>query len=120
MNLNFLQDLIIECGRYLAMSQSFPGIPNNQPSQNAIVHQIKVNPYLFNVAGRCQQIYGQCISQKLLYLTPTDYQDFTDMIQSAKKAFYWTQNGQHMYHQLLNDIRRYVTLSSLNSDFAMS
>ena len=91
------------------MSQSFPGIPNNQPSQNAIVHQIRLNPHLLQLAGRCQQTFYECIRQKLLYLTPTDYQEFTDMIQSAKKAFYWTQQGQHLYQTLLNEIRRYET-----------
>ena len=48
-----------------------------------------------------------------MYLQPTDYDDFTQIICQAKKAFFWTQMGVQCYQELLNNIKRYVWIYAL-------
>ena len=116
----YLQDLTYECGKYLAMPQSFPGLPQaHTPSHQSIVHQIRNNPHLFTLAATCQRYYQHCIGQKLMYLQPTDYDDFTQIICQAKKAFFWTQMGVQCYQELLNNIKRYIWFFYLFEFYAL-
>lgn len=102
-----LQDLAYECGKYLAMSQSFPGIPPPQtPSYQSIVQQIRSHPQLTQLVNRCYQTYYQCIHQRLYHLTSSDYEEFVNVLLHAKRAFHWTQEGVAAFSQLLQSIRR--------------
>jgi len=113
-----LQDLTYECGKYLAMPQSFPGLPQaHTPSHQSIVHQIRNNPHLFTLAATCQRYYQHCIGQKLMYLQPTDYDDFTQIICQAKKAFFWTQMGVQCYQELLNNIKRNKACKKMPTEY---
>jgi len=113
-----LQDLTYECGKYLAMPQSFPGLPQaHTPSTHSIVQQIRSNPHLYTLAHTCQRYYQHCIGQKLMYLTPTDYEEFTQIICQAKKAFGWTQMGVQIYNDLLNNIKRNKACKKMPSEY---
>jgi len=117
-----LQDLTYECAKYLATPQSFPGLPitHTTPTPTSIIHQIRTTPHqspLGRLAYHCQHYYQDCISQKLLYLTPADYEEFTQIICHAKKAFSWTQIGLQFYQQLLNNIKRNKACKKMPSEY---
>merc|ERR1719340_352379 len=73
---------------------------------NAVIHQIRTQPYLTSLVQRCYQMYYQCIHQRLYHLTPAEYEDFTGIILHARKAFLWTASGANEFQNLLNSLRR--------------
>jgi len=111
-----LQDLTWECGCFFAGSP--PGTGSSAGSQqhssaasqqlfvNAVIQQIRTQPYLTAIAQKCYQTYYQSIHQKIYHLTPGEYDDFTSIILHARKAFLWTGNGQNEFQNLLSSLRR--------------
>lgn len=104
-----LQDLTWDCGCFLAAVPAGTGSSAGSSSQhhiNAVVQQIRTQPYLTSLAQKCYQMYYQCIHQRLYHLTPAEYEDFTAIILHARKAFMWTASGQNEFQNLLSSLRR--------------
>lgn len=57
---------------------------------------------------KCQQMYIQCMHQKLYHLTPADYEDFVSIVCAARAAFQITPEGSAQFKEWLQSIRRYV------------
>jgi len=102
-----LQDLTWDCGCFLsAVPVSTGGGSAAQHQVNAVIQQIRTQPYLTSLAQKCYQMYYQCIHQRLYHLTPAEYEDFTAIILHARKAFMWTASGQNEFQNLLSSLRR--------------
>ena len=100
-----LQELTWDCGCYLSnVAVTTSNVPGSQQS-NAVIHQIRTQPYLTSLVQRCYQVgtgkswkrksnfdnfylqmYYQCIHQRLYHLTPAEYEDFTGIILHARKV----------------------------------
>lgn len=50
--------------------------------------------------------YIQCIHQKLYQLTSADYEEFSNIILSARAAFHLTPEGNAQFKDWLQSIRR--------------
>merc|ERR1719450_281009 len=102
-----LQDLTWDCGCFLAaVPVPTGGGSTAQHQVNAVIQQIRTQPYLTSLAQKCYQMYYQCIHQRLYHLTPAEYEDFTAIILHARKAFMWTASGQNEFQNLLSSLRR--------------
>ncbi|XP_055618684.1 zinc finger SWIM domain-containing protein 8 homolog [Toxorhynchites rutilus septentrionalis] len=55
---------------------------------------------------KCQQMYIQCIHQKLYHLTVSDYEECTSTIMSARNAFQITPEGSAQFKDWLQSIKR--------------
>ncbi|XP_053949230.1 zinc finger SWIM domain-containing protein 8 homolog, partial [Anastrepha ludens] len=55
---------------------------------------------------KCQQMYIQCIHQKLYHLTQADYEDFASIILAARAAFQITPEGSGQFKDWLQSIKR--------------
>ncbi|CAB3372525.1 Hypothetical predicted protein [Cloeon dipterum] len=55
---------------------------------------------------KCQQMYIQCLHQKLYHLTSTDYEEFVGIVVSARLAFQITPDGNAQFKEWLQSIRR--------------
>ena len=51
--------------------------------------------------------YIQCMHQKLYHLTTADYEDFVNIVCSARAAFQITPEGNTQFKEWLQSIRRY-------------
>lgn len=56
---------------------------------------------------KCQQMYIQCLHQKLYHLTPSDYEDFVNIVCIARAAFQITAEGSAQFKEWLQSIKRY-------------
>jgi len=101
-----LQDLTWDCGCFLAGESTSSAASNQNHHYNAVVSQIRSQPYLTSLAQKCYQTYYQCIHQKLYHVTPAEYDDFTQIILHARKAFMWTAGGNNEFQNLLSSLRR--------------
>lgn len=55
----------------------------------------------------CVHRYIQCMHQKLYHLTTADYEDFVNIVCSARAAFQITPEGNTQFKEWLQSIRRY-------------
>ncbi|CAG9559710.1 unnamed protein product [Danaus chrysippus] len=55
---------------------------------------------------KCQQMYIQCIHQKLYHLTPVEYEEFVGIVLSARTAFQLTPEGNTQFKEWLASLRR--------------
>lgn len=101
-----LQELTWDCGCYLSNVAISTSNASGSQQSNAVIHQIRTQPYLTSLVQKCYQMYYQCIHQRLYHLTPAEYEDFTGIILHARKAFMWTQSGQNEFQNLLSSLRR--------------
>ncbi|KAJ8948389.1 hypothetical protein NQ314_008429 [Rhamnusium bicolor] len=90
-----LHDVAIEAAQYLS---------RNNPS---LVMQHLRNA-LTPLVQKCQQMYIQCMHQKLYHLTSADYEDFVSIVCAARAAFQITPDGTTQFKEWLQSIRRYV------------
>ncbi|XP_055526580.1 zinc finger SWIM domain-containing protein 8 homolog [Wyeomyia smithii] len=88
-----LHEVAIESAHYL--SRNNPGL----------VMQHLRTP-LAPLMQKCQQMYIQCIHQKLYHLTVADYEEFTSTILSARNAFQITPEGTAQFKDWLQSIKR--------------
>uniref|UniRef100_A0A1I8MWL1 SWIM-type domain-containing protein n=1 Tax=Musca domestica TaxID=7370 RepID=A0A1I8MWL1_MUSDO len=88
-----LHDVAIESAHYL-------GRNNHQ-----LVMQ-HLRSALTPLVQKCQQMYIQCIHQKLYHLTPADYEDFASIIVAARAAFQITPEGSAQFKDWLQSIKR--------------
>lgn len=90
-----LHDVAMESAQYLS---------RNNPS---LVIQHLRNA-LTPLVQKCQQMYIQCMHQKLYHLTPADYEDFVNIVCVARTAFQITAEGSAQFKEWLQSIKRYV------------
>ncbi|CAH2254504.1 jg25683 [Pararge aegeria aegeria] len=55
---------------------------------------------------KCQQMYIQCIHQKLYHLTSVEYEEFVGIVLSARTAFQLTPEGNTQFKEWLASLRR--------------
>lgn len=55
---------------------------------------------------KCQQMYIQCLHQKLYHLTTSDYEDFVNIVCAARAAFQITPEGAQQFKEWLQSIKR--------------
>ncbi|XP_025832441.1 zinc finger SWIM domain-containing protein 8 isoform X3 [Agrilus planipennis] len=88
-----LHDVAIESAQYLS---------RNNP---ALVMQ-HLRTALAPLVQKCQQMYIQCMHQKLYHLMPNDYEEFVSIVCSARAAFQITPEGSTQFKEWLQSIRR--------------
>ncbi|XP_034174231.1 zinc finger SWIM domain-containing dorado isoform X1 [Osmia lignaria lignaria] len=89
-----LHDVALEAAVYLA---------RNNP---ALVLQHLRSAPLAPLVHKCQQMYIQCMHQKLYHLTGGDYEDFVNIVCEAKAAFHITPEGHAQFKDWLQSIKR--------------
>ncbi|KAH8367889.1 hypothetical protein KR084_003898 [Drosophila pseudotakahashii] len=88
-----LHDVAIESAHYL-------GRNNHQ-----LVMQ-HLRSALTPLVQKCQQMYIQCIHQKLYHLTQGDYEEFASIVVAARAAFQITPEGSAQFKDWLQSIKR--------------
>ncbi|XP_061767029.1 zinc finger SWIM domain-containing protein 8 isoform X2 [Nerophis ophidion] len=63
-------------------------------------------PAFHQLVQRCQQSYLQYIHHRLIHLTPADYDDFVNIIRSARGAFCLTPVGVMQFNDVLQNLKR--------------
>ncbi|KOC70003.1 Zinc finger SWIM domain-containing protein KIAA0913, partial [Habropoda laboriosa] len=89
-----LHDLAVEAALYLA---------RNNP---ALMLQHLRCPFLAPLVSKCQQMYFQCLHQKLYHLTTGEYEDFVSVVRAARAAFHITPEGHVQFKEWLQSIKR--------------
>ncbi|XP_069741460.1 zinc finger SWIM domain-containing protein 8 isoform X2 [Narcine bancroftii] len=72
----------------------------------AHIHTHLRTPAFHQLVQRCQQAYMQCIQYRLYHLTPADYDDFMNIIRSARSAFCLTPVGMMQFNEILQNLKR--------------
>ncbi|XP_058882271.1 zinc finger SWIM domain-containing protein 8-like isoform X1 [Acipenser ruthenus] len=72
----------------------------------AHVHAHLRMPAFHQLVQRCQQAYLQYIHHRLIHLTPADYDDFVNIIRSARSAFCLTPVGMMQFNDVLQNLKR--------------
>ncbi|CAF93149.1 unnamed protein product [Tetraodon nigroviridis] len=72
----------------------------------AHVHAHLRTPAFHQLVQRCQQAYLQYIHHRLIHLTPADYDDFVNIIRSARSAFCLTPVGMMQFNDVLQNLKR--------------
>ncbi|CAL8298206.1 unnamed protein product [Merluccius merluccius] len=72
----------------------------------AHIHAHLRMPAFHQLVQRCQQAYLQYIHHRLIHLTPADYDDFVNIIRSARGAFCLTPVGMMQFNDVLQNLKR--------------
>ncbi|XP_056147888.1 zinc finger SWIM domain-containing protein 8 isoform X2 [Lampris incognitus] len=72
----------------------------------AHIHAHLRTPAFHQLVQRCQQSYLQYIHHRLIHLTPADYDDFVNIIRSARGAFCLTPVGMMQFNDVLQNLKR--------------
>ncbi|XP_066258145.1 zinc finger SWIM domain-containing protein 8 homolog isoform X3 [Euwallacea similis] len=88
-----LHDVAIEAAQHL--SRNNPGL---------VMQHLRTA--LLPLVNKCQQMYIQCMHQKLYHLTTADYEDFVSIVLAARAAFQITPEGNVQFKEWLSSIRR--------------
>ncbi|KAF5300151.1 hypothetical protein FQR65_LT09242 [Abscondita terminalis] len=98
-----LHDVAIESAQYL--SRHNPGL---------VMQHLRTT--LTPLVQKCQQMYIQCMHQKLYHLTPADYEEFVSIVCVARAAFQITPEGTAQFKEWLQSIRRVSQEQAEESD----
>ena len=71
----------------------------------AWVYQNPRSP-LAPLVQKCQQMYFQCLHQKLYHITVSEYDDFVSIVCTARQAFHLTPDGGSQFKEWLQNLRR--------------
>ncbi|XP_014289772.1 zinc finger SWIM domain-containing protein 8 homolog [Halyomorpha halys] len=88
-----LHDVAIEAAHYLA---------RNNPT--LVMQHLRSS--LTPLVQKCQQMYIQCLHQKLYHLSSAEYDEFLNLVLSARAAFQITPEGSQQFKEWLQSIRR--------------
>ncbi|XP_057703392.1 zinc finger SWIM domain-containing protein 8 isoform X2 [Corythoichthys intestinalis] len=72
----------------------------------AHIHAHLRTPAFHQLVQRCQQSFLQYIHHRLIHLTPADYDDFVNIIRSARGAFCLTPVGVMQLNDILQNLKR--------------
>ncbi|ODM95377.1 Zinc finger SWIM domain-containing protein 8 [Orchesella cincta] len=77
-------------------------------SRNNNLSWVYTNPRspLAPLVQKCQQMYFQCLHQKLYHITLADYEDFVSIVCTARQAFHLTPDGVSQFKEWLQNLRR--------------
>ncbi|EGI60930.1 Zinc finger SWIM domain-containing protein [Acromyrmex echinatior] len=89
-----LHHVALEAAQYLA---------RNNP---ALIIQHLRSALLAPLVHKCQQMYIQCMHQKLYHLTATDYEEFANIVCAARAAFQINPEGNTQFKEWLQSIKR--------------
>ncbi|XP_049870300.1 zinc finger SWIM domain-containing protein 8 homolog [Pectinophora gossypiella] len=89
-----LYELCVESAHWLA---------RGGPHQLVMQH---LRGTLAPLVQKCQQMYIQCIHQKLYHLTAVEYEEFVSIVLSARTAFQLTPEGNTQFKEWLASLRR--------------
>lgn len=89
-----LHEIVLEAGHYLARSASTP-LPTPMRSH-----------LLTPLIQKCQQMFIACTHFKMYHITPGEYEEFVNIIRSARSAFQLTPGGMVQFNELLQSLRR--------------
>ncbi|XP_024943377.1 zinc finger SWIM domain-containing protein 8 isoform X1 [Cephus cinctus] len=89
-----LHDVALEAAHYLSRSNP------------ALVLQHLRSALLAPLVHKCQQMYIQCMHQKLYHLMSGDYEDFANVVCAARAAFHITPDGHTQFKEWLQSIKR--------------
>ncbi|XP_032453263.1 zinc finger SWIM domain-containing protein 8 isoform X6 [Nasonia vitripennis] len=105
-----LHDVALEAAFYLS---------RNNPT---LVIQHLRSALLAPLVHKCQQMYIQCMHQKLYHLSTPDYEDFASIVRAARAAFHITPEGHTQFKEWLQSIKSFSTRcrsQSCNKDLWM-
>uniref|UniRef100_A0A146L3I4 Zinc finger SWIM domain-containing protein KIAA0913 n=1 Tax=Lygus hesperus TaxID=30085 RepID=A0A146L3I4_LYGHE len=88
-----LHDVALEAAHYLA---------RNNPA--LVLQHLRTS--LTPLVQKCQQMYIQCLHQKLYHLSTAEYDEFINIVLSARAAFHITPEGAQQFKEWLQSIRR--------------
>ncbi|CAB0008630.1 unnamed protein product [Nesidiocoris tenuis] len=88
-----LHDVALEAAHYLA---------RNNPA--LILQHLRTT--LTPLVQKCQQMYIQCLHQKLYHLSSAEHDEFINIVLSARAAFHITPEGAQQFKEWLQSIRR--------------
>ncbi|KAK9507025.1 hypothetical protein O3M35_008857 [Rhynocoris fuscipes] len=88
-----LHDVAIESAHFLARS-----------NPSVALHHLRTT--LTPIVQKCQQMYIQCLHQKLYHLSTAEYDEFVGIVISARAAFQITPEGTQQFKEWLQSIRR--------------
>lgn len=88
-----LHHVAIEAAHYLA---------RNNPT--LVMQHLRSS--LTPLVQKCQQMYIQCLHQKLYHLSCAEYDEFINIVRSARTAFQITPEGSQQFKEWLQSIRR--------------
>ncbi|KMQ94255.1 zinc finger swim domain-containing protein [Lasius niger] len=89
-----LHHVALEAAQYLA---------RNNP---ALIVQHLRSALLAPLVHKCQQMYIQCMHQKLYHLTAGDYEEFASIVCAARAAFQINPEGNTQFKEWLQSIKR--------------
>ncbi|KAF8796402.1 Zinc finger SWIM domain-containing protein 8 [Argiope bruennichi] len=89
-----LHEIVVEAAQYLARSSTTP-LP--QPLRSHL---------LTPLIQKCQQMFTACTHFKMYHITPAEYDEFVNIIRSARTAFQLTPGGMVQFNELLQSLRR--------------
>ncbi|XP_032671069.1 zinc finger SWIM domain-containing protein 8 isoform X2 [Odontomachus brunneus] len=89
-----LHHVALEAAQYLA---------RNNP---ALILQHLRSALLAPLVHKCQQMYIQCMHQKLYHLTSSDYEEFASVVCAARAAFQINPEGNTQFKEWLQSIKR--------------
>ncbi|XP_020294167.1 zinc finger SWIM domain-containing protein 8 [Pseudomyrmex gracilis] len=89
-----LHQVILEAAQYLA---------RNNP---ALIIQHLRSALLSPMIHKCQQMYIQCMHQKLYHLQATDYEEFVSIVCAARAAFQMSPDGNSQFKDWLQSIKK--------------
>lgn len=89
-----LHEVALEAAHYLS---------RNNPT--LVLQHLRSAP-LAPLVHKCQQMYIQCMHQKLYHLAPSDYEDFASVVCAARAAFHITPEGHTQFKEWLQSIKR--------------
>nr|XP_031845470.1 zinc finger SWIM domain-containing protein 8 isoform X2 [Nomia melanderi] len=89
-----LHDVVLEAAQYLARSN--PAL---------VIHHLR-SALLAPLVHKCQQMYIQCMHQKLYHLVVGDYEEFANVVCAARAAFHITPEGHAQFKEWLQSIKR--------------
>uniref|UniRef100_A0A1B6CIJ5 SWIM-type domain-containing protein n=2 Tax=Clastoptera arizonana TaxID=38151 RepID=A0A1B6CIJ5_9HEMI len=94
-----LHDMALEAAHYLSPEGHY----RNNPG--LVMQHLRCSA-LTPLVQKCQQMYIQCLHQKLYHLTTSDYEEFVTIVCSARAAFSITPEGSSQFKEWLQSIRR--------------
>nr|XP_006816884.1 PREDICTED: zinc finger SWIM domain-containing protein 8-like [Saccoglossus kowalevskii] len=89
-----LQEIAIESAHYLTQTN------HAQVSANLR------SPILSPIVQKCLQMYTQCIHQRLFHIAPNEYDEFVNIVRSARGAFSMVPGGMVQFSELLRTLQR--------------
>ncbi|RWS28198.1 zinc finger SWIM domain-containing protein 8-like protein [Leptotrombidium deliense] len=89
-----LLEIVLDAIAYLSQ-QNNPPIP--QPLRS---------PMITPLIHKCQQMFSACTHFKMYHITPSDYEEFVQVIRGARQAYQLTPGGMVQFNELLQNLKR--------------